>query len=94
MQIWWWLNQGLNVVKFNLKKGIMSENDFCKYFMMKMSKNGKKEKKGLNFRVRKISQMLMVIATFVDLDWEIIQIGVIVEQCSAEVNTFQDRRKV
>lgn len=36
----------------------------------------------------------MVIATFVDLDWEIIQIGVIVEQCSAEVNTFQGRRKV
>ena len=33
----------------------------------------------------------MVIATFVDLDWEIIQIGVI---CSAEVNTFQGRKKV
>ena len=46
----------------------MSENDFCKYLVMKMSKNRKKEKKGLNVRVRKISQMLMVIATFVDLD--------------------------
>ena len=78
----------LNLIILGLK---LMTNDFCKYFTMEMSKKRKKENKGLNVRVRKISQMLMVIATFVDLDWEIIQIGVI---CSAEVSTFQGRRKV
>jgi hypothetical protein len=59
----------LNLIIFVLK---LMTNDFCKYFTMEMSKKRKKErkkeKKGLNVRVRKISQMLMVIATFVDLD--------------------------
>ena len=31
----------------------MSENDFCKYFMMKMSKNKKKRKEGVKCSCKK-----------------------------------------